>query len=367
MEFNDFNSTFEKEIFDSVKEFSAHFNQVNLYEKNILEIIGIAFYGGRFITKSKSQLNSHIFEKYIQETITYYVNFLTNELTYIKFGNFYSNCDKNKINKEISNELNNYLEKEKKSKNDSTYKSILHNITTFVKEKYTNNRNDELYISNPLYKDYFVMNFININAINYVQYLIIKENLDVFSSLFSYYKNNNIITKNNVIDIVNDCISLKCESSIVMKIYEFICIVYEENNIKENVSYCDISNYIQDILKNVIKTPYYYESKYNEYFDNMLNTLSENMDKYITNEHIKLFEFIEKIKENIVQKGIDSKENIDTEYPNICITEIVNNKLNINEFTAKMFYEYFMCSKPEAQMALTLDKCIAIVQNIENK
>ena len=38
---------------------------------------------------------------------------MSNELIYNKFGNFYSNYDKYKINEEISNELNDYLEKEK--------------------------------------------------------------------------------------------------------------------------------------------------------------------------------------------------------------------------------------------------------------
>ena len=182
MEFNDLNSDFEKEIFDSINIFSTHFNSIDFTEKNILEVIGIAFYGGKFITKSQSQLNSYNFEKYIKETIDYYIDFLTLEILYSnKLNNDFSENEKTYLNGILNNELNNYLEKEKKSKNSVTYVSTLNFITNFVKNKYMTNKNEYLYASNVLYKDYFVKKYININAVKYVQYLVIKENLDDFS------------------------------------------------------------------------------------------------------------------------------------------------------------------------------------------
>ncbi len=371
MNFNDFNSDFEREIFDSVNVFSTHFSSIDLTKKEILEMIAIAFYGGRFITKSQSQLNSYNFEKYIKETIDYYTNFLTLEILYSnKLSNDFSENEKTYLNGILNNELNNYLEKEKKSKNSVTYVATLNFITNFVKNKYMTNKNEYLYASNVLYKDYVIRKYTNINALKYVQYLVIKENLDDFLSLFSHYKNGKVITKNDIINIFNSCDD---KTTFVYDIYKFLYNIYQEkvnNNDDLNYSepsYSDINEFVENILNNCIKTPYYYQSKYKEYFNNMLNNFENTMDKILTPEHNKIFEFIENIKEKIVQKGIESKENLDIDYPNICMNEIINNKLNINEFTSKMFYEYFMCSKAEAQLALTLDKCNETIQNIANK
>ncbi len=347
------NTDFEKDIFANVHSFASHFNNVNFNEKNILEIISIAFYGGRYITNSEIELNNHNFDKYIKLTINHYANFIAKELSsFIKFTK--SEYDE-KVNN-IINEINIHVQNDMIKHDTNSYKMVLHSITNFIRNKYMMNKNEYLYISNPLYKDSFNAKYIAIDCIKYVQYLIINEHFENICSIILLSNYKNYINKEDIIAIKNNCEKEERETAFVYKLYEKIG--------SQNVSYTDFNKFIENILKNGIKTPYYYESSYKDFFENILDKLSEKMNDFLTPEHQQLFDFIEKIKENIVQQGIDSKELIDEKYHDICTSEIIKNKLNINEFTAKMFYEYFMTSKSEAKLALTLDKGIEIIQNI---
>jgi hypothetical protein len=356
MNFNmNFNSEFERDLFTNVEIFTSHFNSININEKNILEIIGIAFYGGKYLTNTEAQLNNHHFDKYINLCIKHYAHFIAKELSsYIH----YSNNEYNEKVIEITREINEYVKNNKEKDNSISYKTILHYITTFIKNKYMSNKNEYLYISNPLYKESFLKKYIAIDCIKYVEYLIIDEYFETICPilLLDYKK---YISQDDIMNIKNLCVNEECETTFIYKLYE-------KMNLK-NISYSDFNTFIQNILKNGIQTPYFYESSYKEYFENIMNHFSEKMDNILRPEHTHLFDFIENIKENIVMQGINSKELIDEKYPNICISEIEKNKLNINDFTTKMFYEYFMASKSEAQLALTLDKSTKVLQNIANK
>lgn len=337
------NSDYEINIFTNVHLFTSCFNNVNFNEKDILEIISIAFYGGRYISNIENQLYSFIFDKYIKLTINHYANFIAKELS--SFMNFTKSQYDEKINN-IINETNKYIENDIIKHNNTSYKMVLHSITNYFKNKYMMNKNEYLYISNPSYKELFHTKYIAINGIKYVQYLIINEYFEDICSIILLSNYKNAVTKEDIITIKNNCEKEDCETTFIYQLYQKID--------SPNVSYTDFNQFIENILKNGIKTPYYYESSYKDYFENMLDQLSEKMNNFLTPEHEQLFNFIVKIKENIVKQGIDSKELINDNYPNICTSEIIKNKLNINEFTAKMFYEYFMASKSEANLALTL-------------
>ncbi len=334
-------SDFEKEICQSLHLFISHFNSLNLKEKELLEIISIAFYGGKFISKSESQLIDTLFNKYIDKCIDYY----SNSLSY--------NYDINNTLHIPKEEILNHIQKEREIYDNISYISELHKITMFLKNKYMLHNNKDICYSNPNYNNLFIEKYIGINCLKYIQYLIIGEYLDDFSSLFAMYNNGNYITKNKVIELYHYCQENKCETSFLHKL---------SKNSNSN-----ILEYIDNILKNVIKTPYYYEAKYKEYFENMILIFSNTMENIINPENYQLFAFIQQIKENIVKKGIESKDLIDIEYPNICITEIMNNKLNVNEFTSKTFFEYFMTSKAEAKLAITLENTKNTLDTALNK
>ncbi len=333
-------SKIENELFNSVIQFKNHLNLVRFEEKDILEIIGIAFYGGKFISKTENQLKDNLFNKYVTQTITYYSNSLK----------YYDGTSLNICEKDILE----YIENEKNICENISYKTILYKISTFLKNKYMENKNEYSYTSNYLYRNSFIETSININAMKYIQFIIIGEFIDDFSSLLSMYNNGSYISKKDILTLYEECLNNHSETLFIEKVSN----IYGKDT-KEN-----IYQYIDNILKNVIHTPYYYEEKYIEYFQNMLKEFSNKMEINIKPENYQLFNFIENIKKNIVKKGIEARNNIDNDYQNICMEAIINNKLNINEFTTKTFYEYFMTSKSEAKLAIILDNSNNILQSI---
>ena len=67
-------------------------------------------------------------------------------------------------------------------------------ITTFVKNKYMVNKNEYLYISNPLYRYSFIQRYNMIDCLKYVQFIIInisKVRFYSYSSLFDLSRVNN--------------------------------------------------------------------------------------------------------------------------------------------------------------------------------
>ncbi len=328
---------FEQNIFASVNSFVEHFNMVDLKEKNTLEIMGILLYGGKFMNTSEKQLNKYRFTKYIDMTVDYYSNYLYYENLMFHYIN-------NETVEEIKNQINKAIENKKIEDETTHYVSILNTITMFVRNKYILSKNTTLYNKDIHYMSSFVQKHNAIDSKKYIQFLMIDENIDVFSSFVSQYQNGHIFTKNDVISIYNDCKSNRIETSFV-----------EELSKKYNIDYIKICKYIENILTNVIKTPYYYESLYKEFFVNIENKFSNIVEEFITENDNKIFNHIEEIRESIVEKGIESRDSIDNEYPILCMNAIMNNRLNINDFTTKMFYEYFMTSKSEAQLSIHLD------------
>ncbi len=330
------NNDFEREVFTNVNVFTSYFDTVNFNEKNILEIISIAFYGSKYISCSELQINNNNFDKYIKLSIDHYSNFIVKELSY--FHDFLNNEYADKVN-DLINQINKDIQSlQDKNNNYMSYKAILNNITIILKNKFMTTKNEHLYISNPLYNNSFNEKYIAIDCLNYVEYLIINEHLEDISSIMTLSKYNNFINKNDIIYIKNNCTINNNESMFISKLYEKIG--------SNNVSKKEFEEFIKNILKNAIKTPYYYEDKYNNFFVNILDNIKQKINQVLTPDHIPIFNLIENVKKNIIQKGIDSKELVNIEFSNICISEIVNNKLDINEFTGKMFYEYFMTFKP---------------------
>lgn len=330
-------SDFEQTIFASVNSFVEHFNMIDLKEKNTLEIMGILLYGGKFMNTSEKQLNKHRFSKYIDMTVDYYSNYL-----------YYENLNFHYVHTEtvdeIKNQINQDIENKKIQDETIHYVSILNTITMFVKNKYMTSKNVTLYNQDIHYMTSFVQKHNAIDSKKYLQFVIIDENIDTFSLFVSHYQNGTIFTKNDVISMYNDCKYNHIESSFIQELSK-----------KYNINYSDISKYIENILQNVIKTPYYYESLYKEFFENIENKFSSIVEEFMTENDNKIFNHIEEIRESIVEKGIESRDSIDNEYPNLCMDAIMNNRLNINDFTTKMFYEYFMTSKSEAQLSIHLD------------
>ncbi len=338
------------EILSNLNTFVSHFNTVNFNEKNIIEIISIAFYGGKYISNSELQINNNNFDKYIKLCIDHYSNFIVKELSY--FEGFSDNEYNLKVNN-LTNEINEYIQLEdSKNNNNMSYKAILNTISVFIKNKYMINKNETLYISNPLYKKSFNKKYIAIDCLNYVEYLIINEHFENICSIISLSKYNNLITKNDIIHIKNECKKNNIESMFLLKLYKKIDPNIDLNT-DSNKDFEEFKEFIQNILKNAIETPYYYEDKYKSFFEKLLYDVSIKINEILTHEHIPIFNLIENIKRNIIKKGIESNELIDNDFSNICISEIINNKLNINEFTSKMFYEYFMTFKGEAKNALS--------------
>ena len=328
-------SDFEQSIFASVNEFTRHFQNVNLKEKNTLEIMGILLYGGKFMNTSEKQLNEYRFSKYIDMTIDYYSKYLYNENLNFHFVNSQSKD-------EIKNEILQSVQDEKNKNKGIHYKSILNTITLFVKSKYMIYKNNQLYNKNIIYRELFTQKYIAIDSNKYIQFCIIDENIDDFSLYLSHYQNGKIISKENIISIYNESKNNRYET-----------LFLEELCNKYNFNYSDISIYIVNILKNVIKTPFYYESIYKDFFENIIEEFSTVIEIFITDKDVKFFNFIEEINKSIVNKSIELKDSINNDYPHICMEAIISNKLNINESTTKMFYEYFMSFKSEAQYYIT--------------
>ncbi len=341
------NTSFETEILSSLNVFTTHFNSINFQEKNILELISIAFYGGKYIDKSKNQLIKHIFEKYINKTIEYYSNSLHyKNIQIMKNKLMKSNIYRKKINITKLNinidEIKNHIHQQSLIYDDNiSYISILKMITVYVKNKYMSHRDEYLYISDSIYKNHFKKSYKNINAEKYITFSIISDYMDEFSSILTVYRNN-LITKNDVISIFENCIKNKNETLFMNNIFKFI-----KNN-DENVDLDNFNNFIENILKNGIKTPYYYESEYNELFEKELNHISNSINNRLKPEDKQVLQFVDNIKENIIKRGTQST-NIDIEYPNICNDEIIKNNININDFTHKTFFDYFMITKSEAK------------------
>ncbi len=341
----------ENEILNSVNVFNNHFNSINFEEKNIIEIISIAFYGGVFISKSQNQIIKHIFEKYINKTIDYYSNSLVykskkfnlkNKLTK---NNIYSKkINVTKLNINVQDIKNHIDEKLSIYDGNISYTSILKIITVYVKNKYMSNRDEYLYISNSMYKSHFKRTYTNINAEKYLQFSIITDYINDFSSILSVY-GNNLITKNDITSIYEQCIKNKNETLFINNIFQFM------NNKNENIDLTDFNHFVENILKNGIKTPYYYESEYNEKFEKELNHISNVINKILKPENKQILLQINNIKENIIERGIKTN-NIDNEYESICNDEIIKNNLNINDFTYKTFFEYFMSTKSEAKIKM---------------
>ncbi len=353
----EFNNDFEKEIFTNVNVFTSYFNSIDLNEKNILEMISIAFYGAKYISCSELQINNNNFDKYIKLCINHYVNMIVKEVSY--FQHFSKDEYNNKTNN-LENEINIYIQKlQDENNNYMSYKAILHSITTFVKStfvksRFMNHKNENAYILNSLYKKLFDKKYNAIDCLKYIEYLIIVEQLENVCSIISLSKYNNFITKNDIMYIKSECENNYQESLFLYKIYKKMI-----SNNAFNIQFKEFEEFIQNILKNSLKTPYYYEDKYKSIFKNILEDITTKMNQILTPEHTKLFNFIKNIKENIIQKGIETNDSMDEAFPNICISEIVNNKLNINEKTTKMFYDYFMTFKSEAKNALSRNQEIS--------
>ncbi len=353
MNFNNLNfseiSDFEQSICNSLIDFSKHFNNVHLQEKDILEIIALAFYGGKFIHNSKKKIYNYLFSSYIDIIIQYYSE-------YTDYMNIHFH--KNNIKSDLFHQITLNIENEKNNDENIDYKSILHTITMLTKSNFMLCKNQELYNSDITYRNSFVNHYISIDSNKYIQFLIISQYIDDFSTFLSYYRNNNVITKDKVYNTYYECIQNKCETLFIQKLYNYC---HEKNNIDFN----DFNKYIENILNNVIKTPYYYQSIYKEVFSDLDNIMSNTFESYITNENdIKTFDLIENIKENIIKKGIETADLIEIKYPEICMNEIILHKLNINEFTTKLFFEYFMTSISEAKLCIILDKCANTLNNI---
>ncbi len=240
------------ENFNKINELLNKLNSINLNENNILEILSFLLYSGGFFNNCKNDILQNLYNLYIIKCIKYYSSFIDTFLI--------QECSQTEIN--MSNHILNFSKKE----SNMNYTSILFEITKYTKNIFMESKNNYRYQNDEEYRKKIVNIYIHINTEDYLLYLIMKEHSDEFSSLLSSLKNN-IISKNDIIEILNN---YDDKRSIVERIYDKILL----ND--KNCDYSDLKEFILNLLKNGMKTNYYFEDKFKSIlslYDNQFITL----------------------------------------------------------------------------------------------
>ncbi len=362
-----------EQIFEKAQYIITKFKEHDFANSNILELLGIFFYSGGFISQYKKECDWILFYPFIQDAEEYiFANFeLVDKNEYMELKHKFMNTQKQPSFNSYLHEMDGYIMNKYRKKIE-----VLRLKLDLCNNEYIENPSFSIQILIVFLKEQIEKTldiYLNARFRNILPFVIYKKKgilEKVFDNICLYYSDYIDIQKINQLMIElkdkheEHCYINRIQNLIIEDIDNKInCLDDNQkkdrlNELKKNIN---IKEFTKNFVLNTMDTPYSLNQKKTDFFEKIENQANNIME---SNEHIfreigldKFCLHLEVIEQEI-EKEADSRalngEDLDIIFPQICEKAINKYSLNVSDFARNMFFEYFMSKKSMIKLGVSL-------------
>jgi hypothetical protein len=330
---------------ESIQEIDVKIKNALDNELAPIEMVSILFYTGKLLNSKKIKIEWILFTPYIQPLIEY----ITSNYDLIERSVFEKHIQ-DEYQKDLEMSFNYFLsiiEKYVKSiyqKKIYEIKKTMDLQTIFETEEITN-------IFNKYYQYYF-----SLYPKNILQFIVAYNHMDTISDMIvTHYPLTN---KNDIINLFQKLYNGSNAGNYGNEFEDYINNTYIKMNQKPKIAKNSFSEFICNILTNLLDTPYSKMSNVKETFEVIDDNIEKICEKCNQNTQFviatnKIFE----VEHNILDRSrirVENGENLNNVYEEVCRDEIIKNNLNFSQLCENTLYEYFQSSKSILELEFTL-------------